>query len=262
MTRFNSTTCKTRASNWKPAALTLCTALTLGLLASCSASNDTWPQPADEAALKKLEERSLSLANSSTAGFRLLGGKRREERSRLLFLLGQEQLGRWLESQKSGSSADRNEEAARAALGAFERVVDLGGDLVPSARHNIEFIAANMAKPPEQPGQQDGQDGQQEGKQDQQDPQSGQQDGQDSKDGQDGEQNPGEQKPQDGQDDTAGQNEPAGQESAAPERDLSGLVKDREDDGALEEALEAALAREREKQEARAGTMPPVAEDW
>lgn len=275
----------TRAGNRKLAARSLGAVLVLGLLLSCSgAKADSWPQPADEAALKRLEERSLALAESSDgiSGFRR--NSRREERSRLLFLLGQEQLGRWIASLKSGSSADRNDEAARAALGAFERVVDLGGELVPSARHNIEFIAASMENAPEQPGQQD-QQGQQS---DQQDQESGQQDSQGAQDQQeaedqknqegqnpqDGEQNPGEQKLQDShgaQDSQSGQDQgaqpqdmadPAGQDTAAPERDLSGLVKDRADDGALEEALEAALAREREKQQAQAGTMPPVVKDW
>lgn len=264
----------------------------LFLLASCVKQDSRpWPSVPDDADLARAAERSLDPALASVRA----SLKRRRERSRLLFLQGQVFAARWFASRQSGARADLRPDYAEAAIGAFERVVDLDVLLVDEARNNIEVLATSLATslaadqqadPQSSDDQQQSGDQQQDGdqqsgdeKQEGSQPQEGGGKDQQNSKQQDGPQQADEKsgdKDQDSADaggaESTGGAEPTesaggaeGDGEEAP-RDLSALVRDREAGGALEEAreraLERVLLREQERREEEAGSLTPVAEDW
>jgi hypothetical protein len=243
------------------------------LSASCAPKKDEpWKSPADEASLAKLEELTLKRGLSA------------DRRARLFFLWGQE-LSSAAGTDSSGNAADGTGNRER-AIGAFERVVDLGGPLVDESRYNLEILWREQDQQNQQ-NQQDQKDAKQDdrksggqqqksgdqksGDQSQSGQQkSGQQKSDQQKSGdqsQSGQQSPDQQKSggqsQSGQQ-KSGQQSPdqqKGSESSSP-KDLSSLVRSKAQGSDLEAALKAESERRNQKQQAEAGKYIPVEKDW
>jgi hypothetical protein len=217
--------------------VSLAVALAVIPLSGCAGNADAgWKSPADEAELAKLETATLEK------------GLPRARRAQLFFLWGQE---------LSEKDPDR-------AIGAFERVVDLGSIFVDESRFNLEILWRQKEQQSQnqqnQKNQQDQKNSQgQSGKDDQNPKDSQDQKGQQGKNGQ--------QNQKDQQSGQNGQNkqDQNGQQSNADKskpKDLSALVRDKEQSSDLDKALKAELERRNEQQTTQAGGVAPVEKDW
>ncbi len=196
------------------------------ILSSCPGAvggADPWKTPADDAGFARLEDAASK------------SGLTKARRAQLFFLWAQELEAR---SKQHGSS----EELLDRSIAAFERVVDIGSILVDESRFNLEIL-----------WRQKNQDDNRE-KQDTQDKQD-KQDKQDNENMQSGEKQTQDQKQE------GNQQEKSEAEKGAP-KDLSGLVREKEQPGALNEALKAELQRRLERQDFQAGGQPSVEKDW
>jgi hypothetical protein len=217
------------------------------LILSCPASSAEWRSPADAKEFSLLEGRTLE---------RGLSKRRRAE---LFFLWGQE-----LASQARSGALPEGKSAAEfieAAVGAFEKVVDLDSVLVDESRFNLEVLWREQGQSGQsQDGKQDqqGNDDRQGGK----DQQSGQnQQEQRDKQDQQGNSDRRDQKAGQGKDD-AEEGQSADEGERGEEKDLSGLVRDKAGEKDLDSALKAELQRKAQRQEAQAGGIRPVEKDW
>jgi len=205
-------------------------ALVAAMMSSCSAKATDWKSPADAKELSALEAKTLD------------SGLSKKRRAELFFLWGQE-----LAAQARGGQLPAGTSAAEmteAAIGAFEKVVDLRSDLVEDSRYNLEILWKEQ-------GQQ-GKDSQ-----DKQDSQGKKQDGQDRQD----KRQDGQGKNQDKQDKDK-QDGADGKQGQGGEKDLSGLVRDKAGSEDIDKALKAELERKALEQEAQAGGIRPVEKDW
>jgi hypothetical protein len=223
------------------------------LTLSCSAKAPEWKSPADAKELSALE------AKTQEAG---LSKKRRAE---LFFLWGQE-----LAAQARGGQPPEGTSAAQlteAAIGAFEKVVDLGAGPVDESRYNLEILWKEQGQAGKGGGESRDESKKQDADQAQKD-QEGKQGKQGKQDqrGQQGHNGQQDQKGQKGDQGRSGQDkDPASADSPgdrAAEKDLSGLVRDKAGGEELEKALKAELERRSRQQEAQAGGIRPVEKDW
>lgn len=211
--------------------------------ATKGAANDgAWTSPADDAALARLEAKTLGR------------GVSKKERARLFFLWGQE-------LASNPQTRDR-------AIGAFERVVDLGSILADESRFNLEILYRER----ETQSQESKDNREQRKDNDKQDAGNGrQQDGKESQKKENGKDDSGNGKDTGGAGDANGQKSGAegkpqgadsGREDAQKPKDLSALVRDKEAASDLDAALKAELDRRNERERAETGTAVPVEKDW
>ncbi len=252
-----------------------CALVAAALLSSCAKKDGGWKTPADAESLGLLERETLSPRVS------------RERRARLFFLWGQELFA--ASRNPSGSPTDSG--ALEGAIGAFERVVDLHSALVDESRFNLELLYRERERREENKSpaneQNESRDKDEENKQGGNDSQGGSsgkksdaaknggrqnssskdsltQTPSSEKNGDEGNSpkgasgNAGDAKDESGA--PSPSSSPTGQKNGA--KDVSSLVREKQGDSALDDALRAESERQDEKSKDASGQYVPVEKDW
>jgi hypothetical protein len=206
----------------------------------------TWPASPAEADFASLRQRLMTHD---------LGLERREQ---LYFLWGQEALGQAQQAKDPALAQQWRQQA----IGAFERALDLAGQLQRPIRINLEMLyqqeeSSDQQQNDQQQGDQQ-QNDQQQGDQQQNDQQQGdQQQG----DQQQGDQQQGDQQQNDQQQGDQQQGD-QGDDDSQEARDVSGLVRDLPGQAELQDAVNRELRRILEREQAKIGTPSNVERDW
>lgn len=158
-------------------------------------------------------------------------GPSKQDRAKLFFLWGQE----LAQAAKDGKTLAK-------AIAAFERVVDLGVILQDESRYNLEILYQRQKEQDKQDQQQDKQD-----KQDQpQDQQKGDQ----------------EQNQEKSQENSNQQNDRAQAQAQDQAQDMSSLVRQKQGESELEQAMQAEQERRQQQEQNNWGGIVPPDKDW
>ncbi len=209
------------------------------LVAGCAPSEADFVTPADQESLVRLEEKTVS------------DGPSKQDRAKLFFLWGQE----LAQAAKDGKTLAK-------AIAAFERVVDLGVILQDESRYNLEILYQRQKEQDKQDQQQDKQD-KQDQQQDQQDKQDQQQDQQDKQDQpQDQQKGDQEQNQEKSQENSNQQNDRAQAQAQDQAQDMSSLVRQKQGESELEQAMQAEQERRQQQEQNNWGGIVPPDKDW